>query len=337
MKSNDHITLAHGSGGLQSHRLIRELFLEYFGNEFLNPLEDGAILHTNADKLVFTTDSHVVKPLFFPGGDIGKLAISGTVNDLAVCGAIPRWISCGMIIEEGFAIYDLEKIVISMRKTADAADVQIVTGDTKVVEKGNADGIYINTAGIGTLIEGVDLGVHQILPGDSVIINGYIGDHGAAIIRAREEFPVSFDIESDCRPLNRETIALLSKLDGIRIMRDPTRGGVATTLNEFVSGQAFGIQIDENRLPIRPVVQGLCEPLGFDPLHLANEGKILIIIDPNEAQSALEILQSILGNRESRVIGQVIEEPTGKVILKTSIGSSRIIDMLSGEMLPRIC
>jgi len=337
MKSNDHITLAHGSGGLQSHRLIKELFLEYFGNEFLNPLEDGAILQTNAEKLVFTTDSHVVKPLFFPGGDIGKLAISGTVNDLAVCGAIPRWISCGIIIEEGFAISDLEKIVISMRQTADIADVQIVTGDTKVVEKGNADGIYINTAGIGTLIEGLDLGVHQIHSGDSVIINGYIGDHGTAIIQAREEFPVSFEIDSDCRPLNKETIALLSKLDGIRIMRDPTRGGVATTLNEFVSGQAFGIQIDENLLPIRPVVQGLCEPLGFDPLHLANEGKILIIVDPNEAQSTLEILQSIPGNRESRIIGQVIEGPTGKVILKTSIGSSRIIDMLSGEMLPRIC
>jgi len=234
MKSNDHITLAHGSGGLQSHRLIKELFLEYFGNEFLNPLEDGAILQTNAEKLVFTTDSHVVKPLFFPGGDIGKLAISGTVYDLAVCGAIPRWISCGIIIEEGFAISDLEKIVISMRQTADIADVQIVTGDTKVVEKGNADGIYINTAGIGTLIEGVDLGVHQIHSGDSVIINGYIGDHGTAIIQAREEFPVSFEIDSDCRPLNKETIALLSKLDGIRIMREPTRGGVATTLNEFV-------------------------------------------------------------------------------------------------------
>jgi len=337
MKSNDHITLAHGSGGLQTHRLIRELFLEYFGNEFLNPLEDGAILQTNSDKLVFTTDSHVVKPLFYPGGDIGKLAISGTVNDLAVCGAIPRWISCGMIIEEGFAISDLEKIVISMKQTADLADVQIVTGDTKVVEKGNADGIYINTAGIGTLIEGVDLGTHQIRIGDSVIINGYIGDHGAAIIQAREEFPVSFEIDSDCRPLNKETIALLSKLDGIRIMRDPTRGGVATTLNEFVSGKMFGIQINENHLPIRPVVQGLCEPLGFDPLNLANEGKILIIIDPNEAQGALEILRSFPEDVHSSTIGQVVAEPAGKVILKTSIGSSRIIDMLSGEMLPRIC
>ena len=337
MKSDTYITLSHGSGGLQSHKLVRELFLEYFNNEMLNPLEDGAVIQTSTEKLVFTTDSHVIKPLFYPGGDIGKLAITGTVNDLAVCGAVPRWISCGMIIEEGFAISDLEKIVISMKRTADDAGVQIVTGDTKVVEKGNADGIYINTAGIGTLIAGVDLGTHQIRSGDTVIINGYIGDHGAAIIRAREEFPVSFDIESDCRPLNREIIALLSKLDGIRIMRDPTRGGVATTLNEFTTDQDFGIQIDENQLPIRPVVQGLCEPLGFDPLNLANEGKFLIIIDPREAQSALEILQSFPENVNSRIIGQVTEEPAGKVILKTNIGSSRIIDMLSGEMLPRIC
>lgn len=337
MKSDNNITLAHGNGGLQSHRLIRELFLEYFGNELLNPLQDGAVLHSNSDKLVFTTDSHVVKPLFFPGGDIGKLAISGTVNDLAVCGAIPRWISCGMIIEEGFALADLEKIVKSMKQTAEQAEVQIVTGDTKVVEKGNADGIYINTSGIGTLIEGVDLGVHQVRPGDAIIINGFIGDHGAAIIQAREEFPVSFEIESDCRPLNQETVALLSKLDGIRIMRDPTRGGVATTLNEFVENQAFGIEIEESRLPLRPVVQGLCEPLGFDPLNLANEGKVLIIIDRNEAGRALEILHSFPQNSDAEIIGRVVEEPAGKVVMKTGIGSSRIIDMLSGEMLPRIC
>ncbi len=337
MNQNDHISLPHGNGGIQSHKLIRELFVEYFDNDLLNILQDSALLRTNTDRIIFTTDSHVIKPLFYPGGDIGKLAISGTVNDLAVCGAIPRWLSCGMIIEEGFSMNDLEKIVISMKETAELAGVQIVTGDTKVVEKGNADGIYINTAGIGTLIEGVDLGSHQIRPGDSVIINGYIGDHGAAIIRAREEFPISFDIESDCRPLHRETLALLSKLDGIRIMRDPTRGGVATTLNEFVFGQSFGIEIEETLLPIRQVVQGLCEPLGFDPLYLANEGKFLMIIDEKEARSALNILKQFPEDLKSTIIGKVVEEPAGKVILKTSIGSSRILDMLSGEMLPRIC
>ncbi|HDP68237.1 MAG TPA: hydrogenase expression/formation protein HypE [Candidatus Marinimicrobia bacterium] len=334
---NHVISLAHGSGGLQSHTLIRELFLEYFGNAALNPLSDGALVKVNSEKIVFTTDSHVIKPLFYPGGDIGKLAVSGTVNDLAVCGAIPRWISCGMIIEEGFPIADLEKIVISMKQTAEYADVQIVTGDTKVVEKGAADGIFINTAGIGDRIEGIELGVQRILPGDIVIINGFIGDHGAAIIKAREEFPVSFQISSDCRPIHKEIIALLSKLDGIRIMRDPTRGGIATTLNEFAGDQPFGILIHEKLLPIRTEVQGLCEPLGFDPLYLANEGKFLLIISSKEADNALEILKSLPGNQNAATIGEVVPEPPGKVILKTHIGSSRIIDMLSGEMLPRIC
>ena len=337
MISDKSITLAHGSGGLQTHKLIKELFLEYFGNESLNNLEDSAILKTGCENLVFTTDSHVVKPLFFPGGDIGKLAIAGTVNDLAVCGAIPRWISCAMIIEEGFSISDLEKIVISMKQTAEYAGVQIVTGDTKVVEKGNADGIYINTAGIGTRIEGVDLGIKNIQPGDAVIINGNIGDHGAAIITAREEFPITLDIKSDCHPLNKETIALLSKLDGIRIMRDPTRGGVATTLNEFTENQQFGIQIIEKSCPVRSAVSGLCEPLGFDPLYLANEGKFIVIVDPNEAQSVLKILQSFPSSSNATIIGNVVEKPQGKVVLETSIGSSRILDMLSGEMLPRIC
>lgn len=334
---NKVISLAHGNGGLQSHTLIRELFVEYFGNTALNPLSDGALVRMNSQNLVFSTDSHVIKPLFYPGGDIGKLAVSGTVNDLAVCGAIPRWLSCSMIIEEGFAIAALEKIVISMKQTAEYADVQIVTGDTKVVEKGAADGIFINTAGIGDRIEGVELGVHRILPGDIVIINGFIGDHGAAIIKAREEFPVSFEIRSDCRPVHKEIIALLSKLDGIRIMRDPTRGGIATTLNEFTNRQSFGIRIYEELLPIRAEVQGLCEPLGFDPLFLANEGKFLLVIDPQEADSALEILKSLPGNQDATVIGEVIRDAPGRVVLKTRIGSSRIVDMLSGEMLPRIC
>jgi len=337
MISDKRITLAHGSGGLQTHKLIKNLFRKYFSNKYLNPLEDSALLKTGTENLLFTTDSHVIKPLFYPGGNIGKLAVSGTVNDLAVCGAVPQWISCGMIIEEGFSIDDLEKIVISMKQTAEDAGVQIVTGDTKVVERGNADGIYINTAGIGTRIEGVDLGVHNIQPGDMVIINGYIGDHGAAIITTREKFPINIDIKSDCRPLNKETIALLSKLDGIRIMRDPTRGGVATTLNEFVENQGYGVQIIEKTCPIRPVVSGLCEPLGFDPLYLANEGKLIIVVASDEAQNVIEILKSLPENDNPCIIGEVVEEPKGKVVMETSIGSSRILDMLSGEMLPRIC
>jgi hydrogenase expression/formation protein HypE len=337
MNQKDRITLLHGNGGLQSHRLIRELFLKYFGNPQLNRLEDSALLEVDSKRIVFTTDSYVIKPLFFPGGDIGKLAVSGTVNDLAVCGAIPRWLSCGLIIEEGFEIAALEKILNSMKATAECADVKIVTGDTKVVEKGNADGIYINTSGIGTLIEGVELGQHRIEIGDKIIINGYIGDNGAAIIQVREDFPIEMDLQSDCAPINHLTEMLLSELDGVKLMRDPTRGGVATVLNEFVENQAFGIQIEETVLPIRDCVQGFCEPLGFDPLYLANEGKFLMVITENEAEKALEIIRSFPGNESAGIIGKVIDEPKEKVILKTRIGSHRMLDMLSGEMLPRIC
>jgi len=337
MNQKDRITLLHGNGGLQSHRLIRELYLKYFGNPQLNRLEDSALLESDSCRIVFTTDSYVIKPLFFPGGDIGKLAVSGTVNDLAVCGAIPNWLSCGFIIEEGFEIVALEKILNSMKEMAEFTGVKIVTGDTKVVEKGNADGLYINTSGIGTLIEGVELGQHRIQIGDKIIINGYIGDHGAAIIQAREDFPIEMDLQSDCAPIDHITRMLLSKLDGVKLMRDPTRGGVATVLNEFVENQAFGIQIEEIALPIRDCVLGFCEPLGFDPLYLANEGKFLMVIDTNEAVKALEIIHSFPGSESADIVGEVVDEPKGKVILKTLIGSHRILDMLSGEMLPRIC
>jgi hydrogenase expression/formation protein HypE len=337
MNKKDRITLMHGNGGWQSHRLIRELFLKYFGNPQLNQLEDSALLEADSNRIIFTTDSYVIKPLFFPGGDIGKLAISGTVNDLAVCGAIPRWLSCGFIIEEGFEIAALEKILISMKETAEFANVKIVTGDTKVVEKGNADGIYINTSGIGTLIEGVELGQHRIQIGDKIIINGYIGDHGAAIIQARGDFPIEMNLSSDCAPINHLTNVLLAKSDGVRLMRDPTRGGVATVLNEFVENQAFGIQIEETALPVRDCVQGLCEPLGFDPLYLANEGKFLMVITEDEAEKALGIIRSFPGSESAEIIGEVISEPREKVILETRIGSHRILDMLSGEMLTRIC
>ena len=337
MNRQDRITKAHGSGGKLTHDLIRNLFVKYFDNDRLNSLGDSAVLGKIDGELVFTTDSHVVKPLFYPGGDIGKLSVAGTVNDLAVCGAKPLWISCGMIIEEGFEISILEKIAASMKQTADEAGVQIVTGDTKVVEKGNADGIYINTAGVGILPDGVNLSLDKVCPGDKVFISGYIGDHEAAIIRAREEFNINIDIESDCTPVYDLTSELVSQIPDLRIMRDPTRGGLVTTLNEFVWGRNFSIRICENDIPVREVVRGLCEPLGFDPLYMANEGKVVFIVGSDGSEKALSILKSHPLGKNGKMIGEVISVPKGKVLLKTQIGSSRILDMLSGEMLPRIC
>jgi len=337
MNRQDRITKAHGSGGKLTHDLIRNLFVKYFNNEKLNPLGDSAVLGEIDGKLVFTTDSHVVKPLFYPGGDIGKLSIAGTVNDLAVSGAKPLWISCGMIIEEGFEIAILEKIVSSMRKTADDIGVSIVTGDTKVVEHGAADGIYINTAGVGVLPDGVNLSLDKVCPGDKVFVSGYIGDHEAAIIRAREEFNINIDIESDCSPVCNLTSELVSQIPDLRVMRDPTRGGLATTLNEFVWGRNFGFRIYENDIPVREVVRGLCEPLGFDPLYMANEGKVVFIAGTDSSEKVLSILRAHPLGKNGKMIGEVVEIPKGKVLLKTQIGSERVLDMLTGEMLPRIC
>ena len=337
MKKDNRITKAHGSGGKLTHDLIRNLFVKYFNNEKLNSLGDSAVLGKMNGELVFTTDSHVVKPLFYPGGDIGKLSVAGTVNDLAVCGAKPLWLSCGMILEEGLEIITLEKIVASMRKTADDIGVSIVTGDTKVVEHGAADGIYINTAGVGILPKGVVLGLDKVQPGDKVFVSGFIGDHEAAIIKAREEFNINIDIESDCVAVCDLTSELVSKIPDLRIMRDPTRGGLATTLNEFVWGRNFGIRVHENDIPVREVVRGLCEPLGFDPLYMASEGKVVFIVGPDNIEKASLILKSHPLGKNGKMIGEVIEIPKGKVLLKTQIGSERILDMLTGEMLPRIC
>ncbi|HPC35983.1 MAG TPA: hydrogenase expression/formation protein HypE [Candidatus Marinimicrobia bacterium] len=331
------ITSAHGAGGKYSHDLIKQVFLKHFDNPPLRELLDAAILPEMHGRLVFTTDSHVVQPLFFPGGDIGQLAVSGTVNDLAVCGAKPLWLSCGMIIEEGFNLDTLEKIVISMQKIAQLAGVQIVTGDTKVVGHSEADGLFINTAGIGYLPEGRNIGKSLITPGDKILINGFIGDHAAAIIKARQQFQIDLDIISDCAPLNELTEILFEKVPGIRIMRDPTRGGVATTLNEFMDGNRFGIRIIENSIPVRDVVLGLCEPLGFDPLYLANEGKVVVIVAEKAAEEALTTMRSHPLGRNAAIIGEVIAQPTGHVLLKTRIGTERVLDMLTGEMLPRIC
>ncbi|MCF7885758.1 MAG: hydrogenase expression/formation protein HypE [Candidatus Marinimicrobia bacterium] len=333
----DKIKIAHGSGGSYTHKLIDEVFGKYFDNNFLKRKEDSAVLPSSPERLVYTTDTHVVKPLFFPGGDIGKLSVTGTLNDLAVMGARPAWLSCGMVLEEGLKISTLKSIAYSMAETAAEQKVKIVTGDTKVVNQGVCDKIFINTSGIGFLPENINTGVENIEPGDKILISGYIGEHAAAIITAREKFNISFDIKSDCAclyPLIRE---LTSELDGIRIMRDPTRGGLATTLNEFVGDQNFGITVDEDQIPIREEIKGLCEPLGFDPLYLANEGRLILIIKNEEAKEALKIMQLYTESNAPRIIGQVTDEYQGRVILKTTIGSKRVLDMQSGEMLPRIC
>ena len=331
------IVKAHGSGGKLTHELIHSLFVKHFSNHLLDELLDSAILENPGGKIVFTTDSHAVKPLFFPGGDIGKLSVTGTVNDLAVCGATPLCLSCAMILEEGFELDTLEKIVISMKNTADLAGVQIVTGDTKVVEHGAADGIFINTAGIGVQHSKARLSLKSVQVGDVIIVSGWMGDHEAAIIKAREEFNISAEIISDCALISRLTQKMVDEITDLRIMRDPTRGGLATTLNEFVWKQPFGIRIDENLVPVRESVRGLCEPLGFDPLYLANEGKVVAIVGGKSAGNALSIMKSFSEDNSATVIGEVIDEPKGKVLLKTGIGSYRILDMLTTEQLPRIC
>ncbi len=331
------ITRAHGAGGLYSHQLIRSLFIKHFDNSYLKAMLDAALLENPGGKIVFTTDSHVVKPLFFPGGDIGKLAVNGTVNDLAVCGATPLFLSCALIIEDGFAYSDLERIIVSMQASADAASVKIVTGDTKVVGHGEADGIFINTAGIGILRPGIDLQPDNISPGDKIIVSGFLGNHEAAIIEERLNLSSFSYIESDCAALQGLIGLLLKRVNGVKLMRDPTRGGLATTLNEFVYGQNYGIIIDEISVPIMEEVRGLCEPLGFDPLYLASEGKVVVVVASEQAEHALTIMRSHPLGKDSAIIGEVIPEPQGKVLLKTQIGSQRILDMLTGEMLPRIC
>jgi len=337
MKDNEIITLSHGSGGKLTNNLIKKLFLKKFNNPKLQPLEDAAILNISGSYLAFTTDTFTVDPLFFPGGDIGKLAICGTINDLAVMGAKPLYLSCGMVIEEGLKLDTLKKIVDSMRKMAEATGIEIVTGDTKVVEKGKGDKIFINTSGIGIFGEGIKPLENNFQPGDKIIINGTIGDHGIAVLSARQEFGFETDIVSDSAPLNGLVSEILPIAPGIRFMRDPTRGGLATTLNEIVEGKDFGILIDEEKIPIRESVKGICEILGFDPLYVANEGKVVLIVDQKDANRVLEKMRTHPLGKESRIIGKVVSEPIERVCLKTRAGGTRIVDMMVGEQLPRIC
>ena len=331
------IIKSHGSGGKYTKDLIESIFLKHFANDELSELNDSAIIKSESSKIAFTTDSHVVKPIFFPGGDIGKLAVSGTVNDLAVSGAIPKYLSCGFILEEGFEIDELEKIVISMKKTADYAGVKIVTGDTKVVGRGEADGIFINTSGIGFVPNNVKLSINNVKVGDKIILSGNIGEHATAILIARENFRIKTNIQSDCNPVNSLTEKLLSEVNGIRIMRDPTRGGVATVLNEFIERQNFGIRINENNIPVSDEVIGICEPFGFDPLYLANEGKFIFVVDEKDANKCIDIMQKTELGKNAQIIGDIIEEPVAKVLLHTLLGVDRILNILSEEILPRIC
>jgi hydrogenase expression/formation protein HypE len=336
------ITLSHGGGGKAMRDLIDEVFVGAFDNSLLNELEDQARLDLSSlialgDRLAFTTDSYVVDPLFFPGGDIGKLAINGTVNDLAVGGATPLYLTCSMIIEEGFPLEDLRKIVASMKEASRACGVAVITGDTKVVGRGQADKLFINTAGIGVIPKGVQLSAGGAKAGDLVVLNGSIADHGAAIVGARQDLCLENSIESDCRPLNGLIDAMLKSGKSIHCLRDATRGGIATVLNEFAQASDVCIRINESAIPIADEVRGLCEILGFDPLYLANEGKLIAIVKREDGAEILECMRKHEGGRESAIIGEVTDSTKGIVVMKTTFGGERIVDMLFADQLPRIC
>jgi len=338
----DTITLAHGAGGKAMHDLIDDLFAGEFDSAELAGREDQARLEIDAlrqtgARLAFTTDSYVVDPLFFPGGDIGALAVNGTVNDLAVGGAQPLYLSCGMILEEGLPLATLRQVVMSMKKAADRAGVAIVTGDTKVVPRGSADKLFINTAGVGVIPPGREPGAGRARPGDVILINGPIGDHGAAIVDARGELALENSIESDCQALNGLVEALFAACPDVRCLRDATRGGLATVLNEFAAASSTAMRIDEQALPVREQVRGVCELLGLDPLYLANEGKLVAVVPPESADRALAALRSHPAGRDAAIIGEVRDAPAGTVVLATAFGGDRLVDMLVGEQLPRIC
>ena len=333
----EHILLAHGGGGRLSHSLIQEFFIEQFNNPSLNAQHDGAVFTIDGTKLAFTTDSYVVQPVFFPGGNIGELAVNGTINDLAMCGAKPIYISAGLIIEEGLLMEDLWKIVQSMKKAAESAGVQIVTGDTKVVEHGKGDKIFINTSGIGIIDNNIDISPQRCSVGDNIIINGRIAEHGIAILSARENFEFVTKIQSDTVPLNGLVSDILKASKNIHVLRDPTRGGLSSSLNEIAVSSNTGIIIEENKIPITEEVKGACEILGFDPLYIANEGKMLVFVPPEDTGKVLSAMLAHPLGRESAIVGKVIEENPGIVVMKTSLGSTRIVDMMTGEQLPRIC
>jgi len=339
MKLNErNILLGHGSGGKMMHDLIESVFIKHFSNNILDNQNDAAIIPSASADIAFTTDSFVIDPLFFPGGNIGKLAVCGTVNDLAVSGAEPLYLSVSFIIEEGFRIDELEKIAESLASEAQKAGVSIVTGDTKVVNRGKCDKLFINTSGIGS-IRKENLHISKainIVPGDIIIINGMIGDHGMAVMNARESFNFNMPLESDCTSLNHLISAILNR-SPVKFMRDPTRGGVAAVLNELSGKTGIGIEIDEPALPVSKSVKAICEILGLDPLHVANEGKVLIVASEDCAKDILEVMKNYEYGKDCAIIGRVVSDHPGRVVLRNNTGGGRILDTLSGDQLPRIC
>jgi hydrogenase expression/formation protein HypE len=336
LRHDEKIVLGHGSGGKMSHELIGRLFQGPFDNPILRAANDAAVVSVASGRLAVSTDSHVVWPLFFPGGDIGRLAVCGTVNDLAMMGATPLCLTVGFILEEGLDVALLAQVVVSMQAAAAEAGVQIVAGDTKVVQRGKADGIYINTAGVGVLDHDRAIGGAEARPGDVVILSGPIGDHGIAVLEARGELGFAAEVVSDVAPLNHLVTAMLAAGD-VHVLRDPTRGGVATTLNEIARQSDVAVILDETAIPVRPAVAAACEMLGFDPLYVANEGKLLAIVAAEDTPAMLAAMQATRYGEEATVIGRIQADPAGRVLLKTGIGSTRVVDMLAGEMLPRIC
>ncbi|MDQ3257118.1 MAG: hydrogenase expression/formation protein HypE [Acidobacteriota bacterium] len=348
-----HITLAHGSGGRAMHELVEGVFLEYLGNPLLEQLEDQAVFEiaqpsggpstNNAIRLAYTTDSYVVDPIFFPGGDIGRLAVNGTVNDLCVSGARPLYLSAGFILEEGFPIEDLRRLLASMRDAAHESGVCIVTGDTKVVQRGSADKVFINTSGIGVVESTLRISASRAQVGDKVILSGTIGDHGTTIMVARGELELETEIESDTAPLTflvrdiLDAVAQVATVNEIHCLRDPTRGGVATTLNEIARSSEVCIEIQEDRIPIREEVKGVCEILGLDPLYVANEGKLIAVVSGDVAEHLVARMRQNPYGHDACIIGEVKREPEGIVAMQTGFGGTRIVDMLTGEQLPRIC
>ncbi|UCD31771.1 MAG: hydrogenase expression/formation protein HypE [Desulfobacterales bacterium] len=333
----DKILLDHGSGGKIAHRLIADMLIPNFDNPILSQLDDGAVFDMGEQRLAFSTDTYVVDPIFFPGGCIGDLAINGTVNDLAMCGSTPLYLSTGLIIEEGFLIKDLEKILNMMRIAAHKAGVQVVTGDTKVVPKGAADKIFINTSGLGVISEQVNISSHRACIGDKIILSGSIADHGMAILTQREGLAFESTIQSDTAPLNRMVKRMLATYQDIHVLRDPTRGGVATALNEIAIQSSVGICVFEEKIPLNDNVAGICELLGFDPMYIANEGKLIAFVDSTHAEAVLDAIKEDDFGKDASIIGEVVSDHPRQVIMQTRIGGTRIVDMLTGEPLPRIC
>jgi hydrogenase expression/formation protein HypE len=332
----DKILLAHGSGGKLAHDLVEKSFVRALANPLLDKLDDSAVFDISG-RLAFTTDSYVVSPIFFPGGDIGKLAVCGTVNDLATSGARPLYLSLSFIIEEGLALDDLGKVVASVQKAVDEAGVKIVTGDTKVVTRGSADKLFINTAGVGLIPEGVNVSGANAKPGDKVILSGTIGDHGIAVVSKREGLSFATKLKSDCAPLGGLVADMLKTSPNIHALRDPTRGGLATSLNELARQSKVSIRIEEKEIPVREEVLAACEMLGFDPLYVANEGKMIAIVVHEDADKVLAAMRKNKYGKDAAIIGEVMAENPGRVVMKTILGSSRIVDMLVGDLLPRIC